>query len=209
MVVDKDKILNNYKILANTVKEKIPQRAESLLRMYDLFSDRILLSPSNSSISYPFCYPGGFLESILKLADVSVKMLKFFKHLSAESTQNISEESVLFVALNQDLGKLGLPNSLDFFIPNNESDWEYKKGFIYSINKEIPISSKSDRTLYILNYFKVPMSFEESLAIKLSDLLLEENRMFYTSRESNKLNLPYIISLSKIILDRTEKQRIF
>lgn len=62
----------------------------------------------------------------------------------------------------------------DYYVIN-ESEWHRKnQGKIYNHNPELPFMTVTDRALFILQHFQIPMTFNEYVGLRLTDGLYED-----------------------------------
>jgi hypothetical protein len=90
---------------------------------------------------------------------------------------NYTEEELVFVALNHDLGKIGTDDG-EYYVPN-DSDWHVKRGQVYKLNHSIHFMKVPDRSLYILQDNNIKVSEREFLSIKLHDGLYSKGNESY------------------------------
>jgi hypothetical protein len=110
---------------------------------------------------------------------VIVAMREITKTLAADK---YTGETIDFVALMHDLGKVGDVGT-PLYLPNPDSWQREKQGKIYLTNKDLPYMPITDRTMWLLHKFKVDMTVEEYLAIKLSDGMYEPTNTRFGMKE--------------------------
>ena len=181
------------------------EKKTNLLEMYNYFKDRMMIAPASGKEHYHYAFPGGYVEHILHVVDCSQRVSKVWKELGCN--EEWTEEELIFSALHHDLGKVGSLDG-DYYTPNN-SEWHRKnQGKIYEHNGGIHYMNVTDRTFYLLNHFKVPMTEQEFLAIKLTDGLYEEANKGYLMSYSDdfqlKTNLPIILHQGDMMASRLE-----
>lgn len=172
-------ILSNaekFKAILNTFGD----RSERLNKLYDDFGEHLYIAPASSFVHFHNAMPGGYVDHVLRVIDFAEKHYKFFQLLGME-TDTFSLEELRFAALNHDLGKLGFPKDGYFIHQPNPSDWHVKnQGKTYENNPNVPYASVVDKSLFLLQSYSVPYSWNEFMAIRLHDGVYEEaNKQYY------------------------------
>lgn len=186
------------------------ERSEALKNMYESFGKRLLLAPASSINYYHNAFPGGYIDHVLRVIKMSLKLYDFYEE-NEMSVQGFTKENLVFVAMNHDLGKLGfIGEGRERYLPN-DSDWHVKNmGKVYKNNDKIPFSLVQDLSIYTLQKFKVTMNFEEYLSIKIHDGIYEEgNKPYFISRSKDsslRTNLPYIIHQADLMASKHERK---
>lgn len=205
-------MLNETQILINWGKfiENINnfisgERQKKLISFYEKYEDRFALATCSGNKAYHNCFPGGYIDHVNRVVDLALKFSKIWS--GNGSNVDFTDEELVFVAINHDLGKFG-DEEHDLYIPQ-DSEWHRKnRGDEYKHNPEVPLMHPSDRSLYILQKIGVPMTYNEFVGIRLHDGLYEEsNKYYYISYSGErrlKTNLPYIISQADLAAARIE-----
>ena len=181
------------------------EKKTNLLEMYNYFKDRMIIAPASGKEHYHYAFPGGYVEHILHVIECSQKVSDIWKELGCNV--DWTDEELIFSAMHHDLGKVGSLDG-DYYVPN-DSEWHRKnQGKIYNHNPSVHYMNVTDRTFYLLNHFKVPMTEQEFLAIKLTDGLYEEANKGYLMSYSDdfqlKTNLPIILHQGDMMASRLE-----
>jgi hypothetical protein len=170
------------------------ERLEKLNEMYDYFEDRMVMAPASGKEHYHNAHVGGYVEHVIHVTDLAVKIRKMWEQEGA--TIDFTEEEVIFAALHHDLGKVGdLEN--DYYIPQ-DSEWHRKnRGEIFTHNGELSYMTVTDRAIFLLGQFQIPMSENEYIGLRLTDGLYEEaNKNYYISWNPDwnlKSNIAYVL----------------
>ena len=99
--------LKNWELLLKVVDEYISSpRKEQLTSMYEKFAERIMTAPASSHADRHNCFPGGYLDHILRVCDMSKALYDIWHKVNA-GTNTFTFEELIFSALNHDLGKIG------------------------------------------------------------------------------------------------------
>ena len=190
-----EQIQENWQQLRNIITETFEgERLEKLNKMYDYFEDRMCIAPASGTEYFHYAHVGGYVEHILHVIDLSVKIKDMWKQNGA--IINFSDEELIFAAMHHDLGKVGDMNK-DYYIPQ-ESEWHRKnQGSIFSHNSELQYMTVTDRAIYLLNQFGITMTEWEYVGLRLTDGLYEEaNKKYYINYgkgNSLKSNIAYIL----------------
>ena len=204
-----EQIQENWDKFKSVIKTYINgERKDKLLKMYEEMEEHIVLAPASISKSYHNCFPGGYVDHVLRVVHASLRIFATWKDFG--STVNFTEEELVFSALNHDLGKLGTP-SIPGTLPNDNS-WEIEKlGRDYKVNPVLPFSTVPDRSLFILQSEGIPISHNEYLAIKLHDGLYDEaNKPYLISYQTEaklRTNLPLILHQADMLASRVEWEK--
>lgn len=202
-------IEKQYNELLSLIDTYLSDRGDSLKDMYDIYHERVMLAPASSVDYYHNAFPGGYLDHILRVTKNGLNLYPIFSDTFGLDTSDFDESNVVFTALHHDLGKLGFPyENGEVYVPN-KSEWHrVNQGKIYEINKEVPFAVTADLSLYILQYFQVPMSWNEYLTIRIHDGLYDDiNKPYYIARsEHSKLrcNLPHLLHMADFMAAKQE-----
>ena len=201
---------NNFKILMNHIEMMFDTRSEGLLKMYSDMETQVIMAPASSREHFHNAFPGGYLDHILRVLEFSFKVFETWKACGIEL--DFTPEELAFVAIHHDLGKIGLPiENGDRYIWC-QSDWHRKnQGKIYEPNPNIPFMHVQDMSLFLLQKYNIPMTFNETLGIKLHDGLYEEaNDSYYLARSLDselRTYLPMVVHQADLLASRFEKDR--
>jgi len=203
----------NWKALIDHIKTTFPEaypddRRERLLKMYHDLESRLMLAPASGINYYHNCFPGGYVDHVLRVIDCAIKLYQLWGDSGAH-VKDYTREELIFSAMHHDFGKVGDMEN-DYYIPN-KSEWHRKnQGKIYEHNPKLHFMTVSDRSLWLLNQFSIKMSMNEILGIKLADGMYEESniRYFkaYTKDKQLKTNLPIIIHHADMMAMRIEHE---
>jgi len=175
-------IQSNYKKFMSLCK-LFKGRTEQLEQMYDgLTEERVLFAPGSSYNYFHNAIVGGYVDHVLRVIDFAKKEYDHFKALGLY-TDNFTVEELLFAAMHHDLGKLGYPGQgKEHYVPC-KSDWHIKnQGKIYEKNENIPNMPIQDTSLFLLQTYGIPLTFNEYFAIKTHDGLYDDtNKPFLVS----------------------------
>jgi len=109
--------------------------------------------------------------------------------------------------MHHDLGKVG-DLEHDYYVPN-ESEWHRKnQGAIYTHNKELQHMTVTDRAIFLLGHFRIPMSESEYIGLRLTDGMYEEaNKAYYISYQPERQlrsNIAYILHQADMMATHIE-----
>jgi len=187
----------NYEYFLEFLKEKFTgDRLEKLLEMYkeDNLGMQLATAPASGKVHYHYAHTGGYIQHIMNVEKGSRGASKLFETLGG--TIDFTEEERIFAALHHDLGKLG-DETGPYYVPQTESWSIQKKGEVFKHNPTTQFWNVTDRALYNLQRYGVVCTWKETLAIKLSDGLYDENNATYLKSYNPdqvlRTNLPYVI----------------
>lgn len=193
--------------IINTNLGKEPERAEKLLRMYEDYGDRLISAPASGKIHYHNAYAGGYIDHILHVYDAAVDQAKLLRKMSG--TVDFSLAELTMAALHHDLWKLGMPNGEPYYLTET-SDWHRKnQGSMFKINEKLPFFKVTDGALFILQSYDIKLTYNETMAIKLSDGLYDENNRSYLMHFGKfpiHTNLAYVIHWADHLSTTVERE---
>lgn len=197
-------IQQHVKCLSNSDAD----RKQILIENYESFAERFMLMPASTRVYYHNCFPGGYIDHVLRVTDYAVQFHQtWIANFGFEPTYDLDE--LIFAALNHDLGKYG-SDKAPCYIPNTSS-WHIDRGELYTINPINDFTTVSDRSLFTLQSWGVPVSINEMLGIKLHDGLYEEaNKSYYINHSPQaklRTNLPYVLHQADLTAARFEYTR--
>ena len=190
-----EQIQKNWEQLRNLITNTFEgERLEKLNKMYDHFEDRMCIAPASGKEQYHYAHVGGYVEHVLHVVDCALRITNLWA--SEGATINFTTEEVIFAALHHDLGKVGDMEN-DYYIPQ-ESEWHRKnRGEIFTHNGALQYMTVTDRAIFLLNQFQIPMTENEYVGLRLTDGLYEEaNKKYYityTPGNTLKTNIAYIL----------------
>lgn len=209
-MITEEQIRDNYDRFMKLLEKeflnefKNEKRYFKLKIMYDDLRSDLISAPASIYKSYHNCFPGGYLDHVLRVYDFSMAIYNVLSDLCDFS---FTREELAFVALNHDVGKLG-DGKYSLYI-ENKNEWYIKnQGKFYEINDKIDYMLLSDRSIFLLNKYSIEMSANEFIGIKLSDSLFEEGSRSYMVSDKKdhrlKSELPFIIFCAKNISIKQE-----
>tara|TARA_B100001964_G_scaffold242131_1_gene316152 strand:- start:147 stop:941 length:795 start_codon:yes stop_codon:yes gene_type:complete len=194
-----EQIQENWNKLIQLIKDTFPEdypdnRREKLLKMYHHFEDRMCMAPASGKEHYHNAHIGGYVEHVLNVINCSVQIKELWVKNGA--TINFTDEELIFAAMHHDLGKVGDMDN-DYYIPQDNEWFRKNRGEIFAHNPQLQYMSVTDRALFLLGHFKIPMSQWEYIGLRLTDGLYEEaNKSYYISYNPDwrlRSNIAYIL----------------
>jgi hypothetical protein len=109
--------------------------------------------------------------------------------------------------MHHDLGKVGDLDE-DYYIPQ-DSEWHRKnQGSIFKHNPKLQYMSVTDRSLFLLQHFEIPMSEWEYIGLRLTDGMYEDaNKTYYMNYNpdwSLRSNIAYILHQADMMATHIE-----
>lgn len=184
-------------------------RKEQLKKLYMDHEERLLLMPASGNINYHNCFPGGYVDHVIRVIDMAITVNEVWESYGAN--MNHTQEELIFAALNHDLGKIGTEEAEQYII--NPSEWHRKnQGKIYTNNPVNSFMTVPDRSLKLLSDRGIKVSDNEWFGIKLHDGMYEEsNKPYYVNynpESALRTNLPYILHQADMMASKVEKDII-
>ena len=189
------------------IDEHVPdERGKKLKAFYKTIEETLTMSPASSKKDHHNCFPGGYLDHVLRVVEAALILNKVWDRFGQKKTYTVEE--LVFSAINHDLGKLGT-NEKPFYIPNTDQ-WEIdKRGILYKYSYDHHMRI-ADRSLYALQQAGIPMSEAEYIAIKIHDGLYEEaNKPYlltFSEQAHLKTTLPHVLHQADLMASQIEKQ---
>ena len=201
-----EQIAKNWEQLRSLINNTFEgERKEKLNKMYDHFEDRMCMAPASGKEQYHYAHVGGYVEHVLHVVDCALKITNLWAAEGA--TISFTTEEVIFAAMHHDLGKVGDMDK-DYYVPQ-ESEWHRKnRGEIFTHNGELQYMTVTDRAIYLLNQFQIPMTENEYVGLRLTDGLYEEaNKSYYISYNPDwalKSNIAYVLHQADLMATKIE-----
>lgn len=204
--LDENKIKEDYDRFMSLIEED--PRSENLKRMYEDLDQELAEAPAAAVQHHHNAFPGGYLDHVLRVYDISVEMTKTFHAFEGEL--NFTSQELQFATLHHDLGKLGEPS--EPYYVEQDSDWHRKTlGQNYKYNNTIQYMSVTDRAHYMLQQYDIKITKNEWLGIHLSDGMYDESNKSYLKNNMYpypmKTNIPYIVHVSDYLAMVIEKDK--
>ena len=204
--LDENKIKEDYDRFMSLIEED--PRSENLKRMYEDLDQELAEAPAAAVQHHHNAFPGGYLDHVLRVYDISVEMTKTFHAFEGEL--NFTSQELQFATLHHDLGKLGELG--EPYYVEQDSDWHRKTlGQNYKYNNTIQYMSVTDRAHYMLQQYDIKITKNEWLGIHLSDGMYEESNKSYLMNRMYpypmKTNIPYIVHVSDYLAMVIEKDK--
>ena len=204
--LDENKIKEDYDRFMSLIEED--PRSENLKRMYGDLDQELAEAPAAAVQHHHNAFPGGYLDHVLRVYDISVDLTKTFHNF--EGNLDFTSQELRFATLHHDLGKLGDPGE-PYYI-EQDSEWHRKTlGQNYKYNNTIQYMSVTDRAHYMLQQYDIKITKNEWLGIHLSDGMYEESNKSYLMNRMYpypmKTNIPYIVHVSDYLAMVIEKDK--
>ena len=209
MKLEAEQIVQNWNELLKVIDDNFKgERRDNLKAMYLDLEDRMSMQPASSFDHYHNAFEGGYVDHVLRVIKCAKQVYPLWKSMGSEC-EGYTEEELIFVALNHDIGKMGFPGEgNEIYIPN-DSEWHRKnQGKMYKINPNNAFSLVNDLSIWLLQHYNISITWNEMLAIKLTDGLYDEsNKPYFMSRTADsklKTNLGYVMHQADSMAARIE-----
>ena len=196
-MLEAEKIKSNWENYRNLVNDLFDARSDQLNKLYDDYEDRIMMQPASSIAHFHNAFAGGYVDHVLRVMDCVEKLYDVWQDMGADMSGYTGTE-MLFAAMHHDLGKCGFPGDGNEVYQVETSDWHRKNmGRMYKHNENIPFTMVPDLSLFLLQKYEVPMSWNEYQAIRIHDGVYDEaNKPYFIARTAQaklKTNLPLLL----------------
>ena len=199
-------ILSNWEELRGIINNTFEgERLENLNKMYDYFEERMVLAPASGKEHFHYAMVGGYVAHVLHVVGFAVQLKDLWEKNGGKI--DFTDEELIFAAMHHDLGKVGDLHN-DYYVPQ-ESDWHRKnKGEIYTHNGDLNYMTVTDRAVFLLGHFNIPMSELEYLGLRLTDGLYEQGNESYLKsyfpQNNLKSNIAYILHQADMMATHIE-----
>lgn len=181
-------------------------RKESILELYQDYEEVAMLAPASSKSWYHNAFPGGYIDHVNRVVQTSIQIAKLWKSTMG-GILDFTQEELIFSAIFHDLGKLGLSGKPNY-LPQTDNWRKDKLQEVYTQNSELDFMLIPDRSLYILQSYKIPVSKNEYLAIRLHDGVFDDaNKAYFFSHQPNsklRTNLVHILHMADYMTSKVE-----
>lgn len=150
-------MINNFEVLNGLIESKLPKKIQApLSKLTDSLAERIITSPASSRSNFVGAFAGGLVWH-------NLNVLRIMKDLNKVHGEQVSKEDMIVTALFHNLGRIGTEDE-DLYVAA-KSDWHKENGYPFQINPSLPSFSVPAMSLWWLQKFEVPMSYEAVSAI--------------------------------------------
>ena len=196
-MLEANQIKENWETFREEIDLQFPTRAKQINKMYDDFEERIALMPASSIAHYHNAFAGGYVDHVLRVMNCTHELYNVWKNNGADMSGYTLEE-LMFAAMHHDLGKIGFPGDGNEVYQVETSDWHRKNmGRMYKHNENIPFSMVPDLSVWLLQKYEIPMSWNEYQAIKIHDGMYDDsNKPYFVARSAQaklKTNMAVIL----------------
>ncbi len=176
------------------------ERYEQVMVMFRHFGMRLLEAPASSNVYYHNAYPGGYLDHILNVIEVSFHLKEVI--MATGGSIDFTDEEMVFAAMFHDLAKLGTLDEPNYIRMAGRD----ARGRAYKYNTDVPYLSYTDRTLWLLQHFGLTTTPKEMKAIRMADGLFEPaNKEYYFRSSPFPGHLSYVIHWADHLSTNVEK----
>jgi len=209
MVLTAEQVKANYDVLLGGIDKYITgDRKGQFTDFYTKLDDRIALLPASHKKAYHNCFPGGYVDHVVRVITAAFKLHSLWQEMGTKDTY--TEEELFVSALNHDLGKIG---SIDETSVHPSTDeWRKKNlGEMYTFNTKIEYMTVPDRSLFLLQQAGIQLTTNEWITIKTHDGLYDDaNKAYLKSfmpETKPRTSLPFIIHQADLMASRIEFER--
>ena len=209
MVLTAEQIKSNYDVLLNGIEKYVEgERKQQFLDFYNKLDERIALLPASHKKAYHNCFPGGYVDHVIRVITASFKVHKVWQEMGTKDTY--TEEELFVAALNHDLGKIGSLEHISV-LPSKD-EWRKKNlGEMYTFNTNNEYMTVPDRGLFLLQQAGIQLTTNEWIAIKTHDGLYDQANEAYLKgfmpETKPRTSLPFILHQADLMAARIEFER--
>jgi len=206
MVLTAEQVKANYDVLLGGIDKYITgDRKGQFIDFYTKLDDRIALLPASHKKAYHNCFPGGYVDHVVRVITAAFKLHLLWQEMGTKDTY--TEEELFVSALNHDLGKIGTVDETS--VHPSTDEWRKKNlGEMYTFNTKIEYMTVPDRSLFLLQQAGIQLTTNEWITIKTHDGLYDEaNKAYLKSfmpETKPRTSLPFIIHQADLMASRIE-----
>jgi len=209
MVLTAEQIKAKYDVLLGGIEKYVGgDRKDKFIEFYTKLDDRIALLPASHKKAYHNCFPGGYIDHVVRVITAAFKLHTLWQEMGSKDTY--TEEELFVSALNHDLGKIGSLEEVSVFPSTDE--WRKKNlGEMYTFNTKIEYMTVPDRSLFLIQQMGVKLTTNEWITIKTHDGLYDDaNKQYlkgFMPETKPRTSLPYVIHQADLMASRIEFER--
>ena len=209
MVLTAEQIKAKYDVLLGGIEKYVGgDRKDKFIGFYTKLDDRIALLPASHKKAYHNCFPGGYIDHVVRVITAAFKLHTLWQEMGSKDTY--TEEELFVSALNHDLGKIGSLEEVSVFPSTDE--WRKRNlGEMYTFNTKIEYMTVPDRSLFLIQQMGVQLTTNEWIAIKTHDGLYDDaNKQYlkgFMPETKPRTSLPYVIHQADLMASRIEFER--
>jgi len=202
----------NFSEFNSLIDKYFPTRAKRIhLMNTEIGHERLMFLPAAPSINHHNCFPGGYIDHVLRVMKFASKEYVHAKDIGID-VSGFTPEELMFAAMHHDLGKVGfIGEGKDGYVANDSKWHRDKLGMMYKVNENIPYATVPDKSLFLLQSFGVQCSFNEHMSIRIHDGLYDKaNESYYFSNQmKSKFRnfMPVILHFADMYAARFELER--
>lgn len=206
MVLTAEQINTKFNNLLGGIDKYITgDRKGQFIDFYTKLDDRIALLPASHKKAYHNCFPGGYVDHVVRVITAAFKLHLLWQEMGTKDTY--TEEELFVSALNHDLGKIGTVDETS--VHPSTDEWRKKNlGEMYTFNTKIEYMTVPDRSLFLLQQAGIQLTTNEWITIKTHDGLYDEaNKAYLKSfmpETKPRTSLPFIIHQADLMASRIE-----
>ena len=206
MVLTAEQVKANYDVLLGGIDKYITgDRKDQFTDFYTKLDDRIALLPASHKKAYHNCFPGGYVDHVVRVITAAFKLHTLWQEMGTQDTY--TEEELFVSALNHDLGKIGTVDETS--VHPSTDEWRKKNlGEMYTFNTKIEYMTVPDRSLFLLQQAGIQLTTNEWITIKTHDGLYDDaNKAYLKSfmpETKPRTSLPFIIHQADLMASRIE-----
>ena len=209
MVLTAEQIKAKYDVLLGGIEKYVGgDRKDKFIGFYTKLDDRIALLPASHKKAYHNCFPGGYIDHVVRVITAAFKLHTLWQEMGSKDTY--TEEELFVSALNHDLGKIGSLEEVSVFPSTDE--WRKRNlGEMYTFNTKIEYMTVPDRSLFLIQQMGVQLTTNEWITIKTHDGLYDDaNKQYlkgFMPETKPRTSLPYVIHQADLMASRIEFER--
>jgi len=183
-----------------------PERYEKIVKLYDEYGDRLITAPASSKVHYHNAYSGGYIDHVLHVHDCALEFVKTLKKM--DGWVDFTRSELVMATIHHDLWKLGMPGGPSYY-ELETSDWHRtNQGSMFKHNQNLPFFKVTDGAAFVLQSRGIELTYNEYMAIKLSDGLYEDSNKGYLMNYGKfaiHTNLGYVVHWADHMSTVTER----
>jgi hypothetical protein len=193
-MLSEEKIVENHTRFIDIIQSFPDERAEALMNMYNDLGSEVYLAPASGVKHYHNAFPGGYLDHVLRVHDLSWELMKVW--IKGGGSVEFTPDELKFACLHHDLGKLGIPGE-PYYITQTSEWHREKRGEMYTMDPTTQYMAVEETTFFQLQKYGVKITRNELLGIKLADGAFKSSNSPYLEKTPYpfpmRTNIAYLV----------------
>lgn len=193
-------LIEHFKVLVRVAEEDCGKKRAPLLKKFlKERAQQIIRTPATTHKDSFGCFPGGLLLYTLN-------MLVVAEQLRQDYFKKVNQESIKFCTFFHYMGHLGDTPDQDLYLEQNDQYYNNRLGFLYKINDKVRFALPTDRLMFLLAQYSIPVSQDEWFALRNYGGAYHKENYAYTSKFTD---LEVLVQTASLLTTRLMSNKEF